>query len=332
MKHAKYLLLLVVLSLLLVVSVAQEEETALPGTDTTYVWSTGVFNVDKTVFYSVTVGVGPEDLNDVTVTATLPEGATFVAESWMPEGTTFVGINDNGEVTWNIPQLVKETFAGPFTFQVEFGNSDAEDFEVPAALAAALFWSSNSVQSAVTDETIAPLAETGTVEITPEGTTDLVPVGETGIWILVPPAAIAETVNLTMTRITLLGEEAGPDIEGLWWCGQITVTADVDVTFTQPIMLVMPTRRAVTPLMVIPVFTQTGTEDWVLASEPQTAAEALVGNEGDATYVVLTAPTFSPAGLQIAIGTTLKSGATTTPTLTNTRLFNNVVVNHEESY
>jgi hypothetical protein len=334
MLKAKVVLLLLLSLVLVLVSTAQDEETeALPGTDATYLWSAGVLNVDNTVFYSVTVGVGADDLSDVTIRATLPEGAAFVAESWMPEGAAFSGVSD-GVATWTIDALTKETFVGPFTMQVEFENSDAEDFAAPAEVAATLTSSTGTVANVVTANTIVPFAETGTIEITPEGTGDeLVPVGETGIWMLVPADAVSEPVTLTFNRVTLLGEDAGPEIEGVdeetWWCAQVSITADADVTFTQPILLVIPTRRAITPLTLIPVFTQAADAEWVLASDPETAAEALVGYKGNSTYVVLNAAAFGTASQQIAIGTTLRSG-TATATSLPTKSVVPVVVNHEE--
>jgi hypothetical protein len=336
MNHSKqFVLVLLVLFSLVFVAAAQDE--TLPTTDTTYVWSTGVLNADNTVFYSVTIGVGAEDLSSATITATLPEGATFIAESWMPEGAAFAGVTDN-VASWTIETLTAETFVGPFTVQVEFEDSDAEDFAVPAAVLAELTWDGGSVESTVSEATISPLAESGTIEITPEGTADaLVPVGETGIWILVPAEAVTETVTLTFSRVPLLEPEAGPEIEGApedtWWCAQVSVTADADVTFTQPILIVLPTRRAITPLTLIPVFIQNADEEWVLASDPETQAEALVGYKGNSTYLFLTEPSFSTAEQQIAIGTTLRSGSTTLALPSYINAYNSivpVVINHEE--
>jgi hypothetical protein len=266
------------------------------------------------VFYSVLMTSGPEALSDVTVTATLPEGATFVKDFWKPETATFVGEQD-GVLTWTLDSLDPEVAAGPFTFVASFADAESEEFAPPASFKAAVTSNEGAVENEVVEDTIASLETEGLLEVTPDGMIDFEAVEETGIWFYAGADAVTAPVTLSFLRNAINEEAALPEVaEDTWWCGFVSITADETVSFAQPILMVVPLLRASTPNTVMPVFAQQAGGDWELISAEDTvssvyaegaetaSAFAKVAPSGTEAYVLLNAAEFSSETMNFAIG------------------------------
>jgi hypothetical protein len=298
---------LVVLTALLVVSLVPYTARAQDGVvnDPALVWSSGLLDADNTVLYSITMVAGEKALKDVVINAVVPKDATFVESFWTPKAATFGG-EKSGTVTWKLPELASQTFVGPFTFRVKFTGSNAKDFEAPGGAKATATFTGGSAEAIVSKTNVFHLEETGKIEITPKGTSDLVPVGETGIFISVPANAVTKNVTLNFTRVAITDKTPLPKVaEETWWCALVSITADADVKFAQPILVILPTRRALLPNAVIPVFTQEAGKDFVLAGDgtkKDAAAEAIINAYGSSAWIMLNAATFGTTARQIAVG------------------------------
>ncbi len=286
--------------------------------DPIFMWSSGQIDpTDNSVFYSFMVASGPEALEALTITGEVPEGATFETNFWQPESSTFVGEAD-GVVTWELPALEADKIAGPFTFRVTFEDADAEDFAPVGFANGSVTWSEGTlVAQAFGEEVLAPLAETGDIIIDAAGTLDLIPVGETGAWIYVPENAVAESVTLTVTRLPITEETDVPEVaEETWWCAEYALSADKAVTFSEPIVLLLPIRRALTPAQEVAVFGLNDSGEWVALSDgiaETTEGESLtafVGRDGNAVELTLNTAAFSTTPATIAIGINTKTRAT----------------------
>jgi hypothetical protein len=301
------IILVALMALFTVPHATRAEDTGL--TEPALVWSSGLIDADNTILYSITLAAGPKALKNVVISGVLPKDATFVEATWAPKDVTFDG-EKAGTVSWKFTELAAQTFFGPFTVRVKMAGSDAKDFEAPNSIKATATWADGSAEGIISKSKIYHLAETGKIEITAKGTTDLVPVGETGIWIRVPADAVSKNVTLTFTRLPLTDKTDVPKVaDQTWWCSLLSVTADQDVTFAQPLMIVMPTRRALIPMTLIPVFTQEAGKEWVLAGEvgkKDAAAEAATNAYGNSAFVQLKTPVFGTAARLIAVGVAQK--------------------------
>jgi hypothetical protein len=298
---------------------AQRAEQAL--SDPAFLWTAGQLDpTDNSVYYSLYVATGDEIINDLTITGAVPEGATFVKEFWQPDSATFVG-EANGNVTWTMDALGRDSVAGPFTFQVTFENADAEDFAPPGFITGSLTWNGGALSAvSYAAETLSPVEDSGSVTIEPSGTLDAIPVGNTGAWILVPEGAVSEAVTLTLTRLPVTDATALPEVDfETWWCGQYSLTADKEVTFSQPILLMLPILRALTPFAEIPVFGMAEGGEWSVLSdgvaetvEGETAL-ATISQSGLEALVTLNAASFgsTPQIFAVGIDTTKRAVSTT---------------------
>ncbi len=287
-------------------------------TDPIFMWSSGQIDpTDNSVFYSFMIASGPDALEGLTIVGEVPEGATFVANFWQPESSTFVGEAD-GTVTWQMPALEADKIAGPFTFRVTFDNAAAEDFAPVGFANGSVIWSDGTLASqAFGAEVLTPLAETGDVTIDAAGTLDFVPVGETGAWIYVPENAVSESVTLTLTRLPITEETDVPEVaEETWWCAEYALSADKEVTFSEPIVLLLPIRRALTPAQEVAVFGLSDSGEWVALSDgiaettDGESVAAFVSRDGNVVELTLNAASFSTTPATIAIGVSTKTRAT----------------------
>lgn len=333
-KKAFLSLFILLISLSMMVS-AQEEvaELELPLS----VWTTGQINpADTSVFYSVLMTSGAEAISDVTVTAQLPEGATFVQDFWKPEAATFVG-EENGVLTWTIDAVDADIVAGPFTFVVSFEDSESEDFAPPASFKATVLSSVGEVENEVLDTTLVTFADTGSLEITPEGMIDLSAVEETGIWVYTPQGAVSEAVTINFQRNAISADAELPETaEETWWCGFVSLSADADVTFGQSMLLVIPLLRASTPGTVMPVFAQSEGGEWELISAEDSvgsvygedafsgAAFAKVAPSGIEAYIVLNQVQLGSTPLNLAVGINTNVRAFSVQPIAPTSVFNSV--------
>lgn len=309
-KRMLLVIVLVVLSIPLS-SYAQDDKAEIPLS----VWTAGQIDpADNSVFYSVLMTSGQEALTDVTISAVLPEGATFVKDFWKPEAATFAGEKD-GVVSWTMSAVEANVVAGPFTFVVSYEGSDSEDFAPPASFKATVNSSVGTVENEVTEETLARLADSGSLEITPDGMMDIASVEETGLWLYVPAGAVSSAVTLHFQRNKIDAEAKLPEVaEETWWCGFVSISASADVSFAQPIILVVPLLRVAAPGTILPVFAQAEGGDWTLISaeasvKSELAEDALeapafakVAPSGTEAYIVFNKAAFGSAAMNIAVG------------------------------
>jgi hypothetical protein len=290
---------------------AQEDALELPLS----VWTAGQIDpTDNSVFYSVLLTSGAEALTDVTVSAALPEGATFVKDFWKPEAAAFGGEAD-GVLTWTLPAVDANTAAGPFTFVVSFEGSASEEFAPPASFKANIISSAGAAENDVLDLTLAPLEANGSLELTPTGLIDFTAVEETGLWMLAPANTVSSDVTLNFARQTIDETVVLPEVAGeTWWCGMVDISASADVTFAEPVILVVPLLRAATPGSIMPVFGQVEGGEWELLSaegsltgeydpaDVEAAAFAMVSPDATSAYVVLNGAQISTTPSRLAIG------------------------------
>jgi hypothetical protein len=323
MLHKFYLVVLIVL-LAIPLGVFAQDDDGYSFEDPVFLWSAGQLDAtDNSVYYSLFVASGAEAISDLTVTADVPEGATFVDAFWTPETSTFVGEAD-GAVSWELPALEAETIMGPFTFHVTFENADAEDFAPQGAATGSVAWGEDVLDAqAFGAETLSAVEASGSITIEPAGTVDLVSIGETGAWILVPADAVSETVTLTIERLAITEDSELPEAaEETWWCGQYSISADKDVTFSQPITLILPIRRALTPAMEVAVFGLSPDGEWIVQSDGEAdtgeaeTAQAFVSRDGVVISLTLDAASFSTDADVFAVGVSTRKRTTSTSSST----------------
>lgn len=252
------------------------------------VWSAGLIDsANNQVQYSVLFTSGAEALTGVIVSAQLPEGATFVSDFWKPEAAVFVGEQD-GLVSWTMDSVEANTSVGPFTVNVSFEDSESDSFAPPAAVRTTLTSSTGIVEGEADESlTLARLTSSGSLDITPEGFLSLTAVEDTGLWVFAPEGAVDAPLAVSFERLPIADQAALPAVaEDTWWCGQLSLSADRDVTLAQPIVLVVPLARASTPGTIMPVFAQIGDGEWQLLSTESSVTSTYT--EGD-----LEAPAFA---------------------------------------
>ncbi len=220
-------------------------------------YNVGTLQDDGTVLYSLLYYSGSTARTELTLSGTIPESATFVEAVIAPAGATF-NAAATAEPSWSIPTVAAETVLGPFTYRVQFNGGDA-----PFMLPGQISWvgpQNGTLEALVGEGSLQPLAETGQIRLDAEGTRNdagelsPVPVGDTGIWIFAPEDAAATPVTLTFTRLPVTPETVPPDMADTWWCAMVMITADTPVTFSQPILLGLPTRQVLTvgiPVQVV---------------------------------------------------------------------------------
>ncbi|MFN8531089.1 MAG: hypothetical protein U0670_21000 [Anaerolineae bacterium] len=280
------------------------------------VWSAGLIDpANNQVQYSVLFTSGAEALTDVTVTAQLPETATFVSDFWKPEVAVFVGEQD-GIVSWTLDSVEANTAVGPFTVNVSFEDSESDSFAPPAAVRTTLTSSAGTIEGEVDDSlTLVRLTSSGSLDITPEGFLSLTAVEDTGLWVFAPEGVVDAPLAVSFERLPLSDQAALPAVaEDTWWCGQISLSADRDVTLAQPIVLVIPLARASTPGTIMPVFAQIEDGEWQLLSADSSVTSTYTEGDLDApafarvtpfatsAYILLNDLPLTTGTLKLAVG------------------------------
>jgi hypothetical protein len=241
------------------VSQARDHHAAI--TEPLVTHTVGLFGPDDTVFYSVMLASGPETLEDLTITSTLPAGATFIDVFWTPEAATFVGEAD-GVVTWALAALAADTIIGPFTYTVSFAEAETPvPFNVPALVR----WIGGEAEATLIDETLEKLGNTGQVKLGPEGTSSaLVAAGDTGAFVLVGAGAVEQPVTLTFNRLEVTDQTDLPKLaEDTWWCSLFEVAVEpAGAKIEQPITVLFPSRRTLTPGLPVVSFFKTEDNEW----------------------------------------------------------------------
>lgn len=277
--------------------------------------SVGVWDVDGTILYSVLVASGSDELIDVTITSTVPDGTTFVEVVTTPENASFVG-EVGGVVTWQLKQLEADTIVGPFTYRV---NREKDTMLLPLGPSAQAIWAepeTGMVAVEATEAELRQLADSGTIRFDERGTVNengdntAIPVGETGIIIFIPSGVVNESVEMTLTRLMVAPDLLLPNSNNLWWCAVFSVTLEPQIVLpaNAPIILSMPSRKTISPGQPALISVGNQSEDgglyiWQPLADSK-AEGAFIGPDGSSVIVVH--PTLWGGQLPqfIALGTT----------------------------
>lgn len=275
-------------------------------------YNVGTWQDDGTVLYSLLYYSGPTARSELTISGTIPDSATFVEEVIAPAGATFnAAASSTTEASWSISTVEAETVLGPFTYRVQFNEED-----VPFMLPGRITWVGpqiGSLEALVAEGTLQPLAQTGQILLDATGTRNSegelspVPVGETGIWIYAPEDAAASPVTLTFTRLAVTPETVPQDMSDTWWCAMVMITADVSVTFSQPVLLGLPTRQVLTVGIPVQVVGRTNENE---AWQPLAAAAGMrIAAGGNLAPLMLTGSL--PGMVAVGVSSTDRSNGST---------------------
>jgi len=259
----RVIFLLLVIALLGVVPLAAQTDSV-----PLLMRSVGILDPDGSVFYSVYLATGDTALSTVTASVTVPAGLTFEASVLAPETVTVT--TDGATIAWALAELPADTLIGPLTFHVTI---DAADTAIPAGLAVQATWADGAADLPQSEDVLTAFTTTGSLVIDAAGTVDeasdpaVVSVGDTGLLVYIPAGAISAETTINFERLPVpTGAEAAeffpPEAEGTWWCSVVRMTLEPDVEVSQPILLAIPTRRAVTPGLASGGFFRLPDGDW----------------------------------------------------------------------
>jgi hypothetical protein len=241
--------------------------------DRAAVRTTGQFEPDGNVVYSVYLASGQEDLEKITITAALPPGTRYLELVNKPLDATYEGVRSD-VVWWKVAKLERDTLLGPFTFRVKLDGSVSE---VPATIQAAVTYESPTqelLESPPPEGILVPLASRGTIVFDQRGTLDAdgnngpVPVGDTGVVLFIPEGAVAERVAVTFRRLSVAENKLPATDPPTWWCSLYEITSEPQISFAKSISVALPSRRALTPGIQTSVFGTSDLENWRQASVP----------------------------------------------------------------
>ncbi len=309
--NRRWLLLVFVIALLGALPLAAQEEVG-----PLIIRSVGVLDLDGSVYYSVFFASGTEVLSDLSASAAVPVGLTLDASVLAPETVTVT--TDGNTISWALTELPADTLIGPLTFHVIV---DAADTVIPAGLAVQATWADGAVDLPQSEDALTPFTTTGAITVDAAGTVDeagepdVVAVGDTGLLVYIPAGAVSGETTINFERLPVpTGEEAAaffpPEAEGTWWCSVVRITLEPDVALNQPIVLAIPTRRAVTPGLASGGFFRLPDGEWQIM-EGSTMFVSPDGRHTIATGVQVT------NGLEVAYGVNDSTRLSATITGTN---------------
>lgn len=299
--------LLLVLTLLLVVPAVIRAQDATPASEPLQVGTAGLLAEDGSVLYSVHLGSASDGtLSELTLTSTLPEGAQFEQALWTPEAAVFVGAKD-GVVTWSLAELPADTILGPFTYRVTFAETES----IPANVAATVTWDDGEASARLDEGELPEYEDSGSLTVEAAGTDGLAAVGNTGVYLLVPPGAYDHPVTFSFERLPLDQESDLPQAEenvSVWWCTLFRVTVEpAGVEASLPVTIVLPTIRTLTPGMEVIHFIRPPNGEWAIWESEQAGLVTPSGNY--VSYVLLWAAPGAEFTLTAGVPTQLRSAA-----------------------
>ncbi|MBZ0320695.1 MAG: hypothetical protein K8L91_30055 [Anaerolineae bacterium] len=229
--------------------------------------STGLIDEDGTVLYSVILASGDATVESVSIQAQIPTQATFVEALEFPESAALAG-QVGTAVTWEVASLEANSILGPFTFRVSFPEAFTD---IPKGVAATITWispTSGIIDATPEEGILKPLADSGQIVVDARGTLNeagenvALPVGETGIELLILPDTVAAPTTFTFRRIPITEDNVPSNVDNTWWCVLFEAAIDPAVELLQPIAFSIPTRRVLTPGLETTVFINQGSDDW----------------------------------------------------------------------
>lgn len=243
--------------------------------------ATGQFDGDGTVLYSVYVASRAQALGEVTISSQLPPGTRYLENVDRPRDSRYEGVADN-VVVWTVTEVPADTVVGPFTYRLKM---DGTVPEVPSSPAAAVAYQRpvpEFVDVPAAAASLRAFAEAGSISFDARGTLDAngenaaVAVGETGVLLFVPPGAVNVRTTLTIRRVALDDRQLPANAAGTWWCGLYQFSLEpANAILAEQMVLVLPTRRALTPGLETSVFASPDSLNWQMA--PKASAERAIG-------------------------------------------------------
>jgi hypothetical protein len=233
--------------------------------------TSGQFEPDGNVTYSVYVASGEEQLEELTITAALPPGTRYLETVHKPLEGVYEGVKSD-IVWWKLAKLERDTVVGPFVFRVK---RDGSGTGIPASIQAAVAYVRpvpELVESPAAEGRLVPLAARGTITFDQRGTLNAngqnapVGVGDTGIVLFIPEGAVSERVTVTFNRLNVADQKLPETDPATWWCSLYQITSEPQVRFTKSISAAFPARRALTLGVPTSLFTTNDLENWQNAS------------------------------------------------------------------
>ncbi len=224
--------------------------------------TSGQYDADGTVLYSVYVATGAETLTEVAIGETVPLGTRFIESVDVPAGVIFEGVRDNS-VVWRLKEIAADRLVGPFTFRAKPDGAGIVIAE-PSAAVSYLKPVTGLVEYPGKNTPLVAFEAKGTVIFDQRGTLndkgENVPVliGKSGVLFFVPEGAVRVQTTLTVERQAIDEELLPKTGEPLWWCGLHKITISPQTPATKPFSFAFPTRRQITPGLTVSV---AGNED-----------------------------------------------------------------------
>ena len=224
---------------------------------TAVVRTSGQYDTDGSVLYSVYVASGSQKLESVAVGGTVPLGTRFIESVDVPAGVTFDGVRDNVAV-WSLKEIAAERLVGPFTFRAR-PDGAAPVIAEPAAAVSFVSPEGGIVEYAGTDKVLAALETKGTLIFDQRGTLNAkgenapVFIEKTGVLLYVPAGAVRTQTSVTVEREVIDNDRLPKTEEPLWWCGLYRVTVSPFEEGAKQFAFAFPTRRQVTPGLPVTV-------------------------------------------------------------------------------
>jgi hypothetical protein len=236
---------------------------------TAVVRTSGQYDADGSVLYSVYVASGAQKLESVAVGGTVPLGTRFIESLDVPAGVTFDGVRDNVAV-WSLKEIGANTLMGPFTFRAR-PDGAAPVLAEPSAAVSFQAPEAGIVEYAGTEKVLAVLESTGSHIFDQRGTLNEkgenapVLVGKTGVYLFVPEGAVRSQTTVTIERQTIDNYRLPKTEEPLWWCGLYKISVSPAEQPSKEFGFSFPTRRSVTPGLPVTAVSNTD-NSWAKAA------------------------------------------------------------------
>lgn len=224
---------------------------------TAVVRTSGQYDADGSVLYSVYVASGAQKLESVAVGGTVPLGTRFIESVDVPAGVTFDGVRDNVAV-WSLKEIAAERLVGPFTFRAR-PDGAAPVIAEPAAAVSFVSPEGGIVEYARTERVLAALETSGSLIFDQRGTLnekgENAPafIGKTGVMLFVPAGGVRTQTTVTVQREEIDNDRLPKTEEPLWWCGLYRVSVSPLEDGAKQFAFAFPTRRQVTPGLPVSV-------------------------------------------------------------------------------
>ena len=224
--------------------------------------TSGQYDADGTVLYSVYVATGAETITEVGIGETVPLGTRFMESVDIPAGVIFEGVRDNS-VVWRLKEIAADRLVGPFTFRAKPDGAGLVIAE-PSAAVSYLRPVTGLIEYPGKNTPLVAFEATGTVTFDQRGTLndkgENVPVliGKSGVLFFAPEGAVRAQTAVTVERQAIDEERLPTTGEPLWWCGLHKISISPQTPATKPFSFAFPTRRQITPGLTVSV---AGNED-----------------------------------------------------------------------